>query len=228
VTESTESNDDRAMPAVDAVPEGLSSGSTVLVASVGDPTRHALTLQILSAVADGADRALVVTTTESAERTTERSRAVFEDETRPSFGVVDTVSRQQSVAARYGDVPTVFTPSPSDLERLVVALSELTRDEPPTDGDRHLLVRSLTPTLDAVATDQVCAVLQQISGIRTEAGLTLLGIDEIAHDEATMRALAERVDGILWAAMGSDDTLELTYRPTTGRLSMGSGPACRE
>ncbi|WP_135364277.1 DUF7504 family protein [Halosimplex halophilum] len=216
------------VPGADAVPDGLVPGSTVLVASVGDPTHSALPLRILAAFADGDDTVLVVTTTESAETTVGRSREVFEAGDRPSLGVVDTVSKQQSVASRYGDVPAVFTPSSSDLERLVVALSDLSGAEPPATGDRHLLVRSLTPILRGAATDQVCTVLRQISGIRTETGLTLLGVDETAHDGATIRALAEQVDGVVWVTTAADDTLELTYRPATGRVSDRFGSADRE
>ncbi|QLH81709.1 DUF7504 family protein [Halosimplex pelagicum] len=215
MTDRSDPERDPAAPEVDAVPEGVAPGSTVLVATVGDPAPSVPSLQVLSAFADGDDTALVVTTTESAETTVERARAVFEEGARPSLGVVDTVSKQQSVASRYGDVPTVFTPSSSDLERLVVALTELSGEGRPADGDRHLVVRSLTPILEAVATDQVCTVLQQVSGIRTETGLTLLGVDETAHDDATMRALAEQVDGVLWVTRGSDDALELMYRPAT-------------
>lgn len=210
------------------VPDGVASGSTVLVATVGDPTQSALSLQILSTEADVDDTALVVTTTESADTAIESAHEVFEAETRPSFGVVDTVSKQQSVASQYGDVPTVFTPSASDVVRLVVALTELSEDDPPATGDRHLVVRSLTPILEAVAIERVCTVLQQITGIRTESGLTVLGIDETAHGEETMRALAEQVDGVLWVTQGSDDTLELTYRPATGRPATRFGSLSRE
>ncbi|MFC7195951.1 hypothetical protein ACFQL4_17155 [Halosimplex aquaticum] len=143
---------------------------------------------------------------------------MYPDGDSPRLGVVDTSSRQQSIAAPAGEVPTVYTPSPGDLERLVVGLTELSADGPPATGARHLLVRSLTPVLATVPTDQVCSMLAQISGIRTDSGVTLVGADYTAHDEETMAALAERVDGILWVAPGSDGTLDLEYEPARGRF----------
>lgn len=204
---------------LEAVPDGLAPGSTVLVASVGDPTESEQCFQVLSRLAAPEDTALVVTTTESAETTIENIESVFDTETRPSFSVVDTESRQQSISADYRGVPTVFTPSPGDLERMVVALRQLSGADPPATGDRHLVVRSLTPIIEHVPIDQLCTVLDQIAGIRTSRGLTLFGVDEIAHDDETIRALTGCVDGVLWVTVAAGGTLEVTYRPVGGRFS---------
>lgn len=226
MTDASESPGNRSITPIGPLPAGLSNGSTVLLASVGDPTADALGVRVLSRLVEPADTALVVTTTESADETVARADRVFDDDGQPSLGLVDTGSTQQSVESRYGTVPTVFTPSPGDLERLVVALTELSGEAPPATGGRHLLVRSLTPILEAAPTEQVCSVLQQVSGIRTDAGITLFGIDETAHDDATMDAIAEQVEGVLWVTDEPDGTHAFDYRPTTGRFdeTLAPGP----
>jgi len=127
-----ESIDPPARP-LDAVPDAFTTGSTVLVASAGEPSRSALGLRLLARVGTRDDAAVVVTTTESAERTVETFEGLSSAANRPSIGLVDTISEQQSVSARYDAIPVVYTPSASDLERLVMALPEGSPHRPETD-----------------------------------------------------------------------------------------------
>jgi KaiC/GvpD/RAD55 family RecA-like ATPase len=208
---------------VDPFPEHLGRGSTVLVASAGDPTRHAVSLRILCAQGDAGDTALVVTTTESADRTIAVYETIDDATERPSLGIVDTTSEHQSISAPYGETPVVFTPSPGDHERLVMALSELSQRTRPTSGARHLVVRSLTPILEASSATRVRTVFERITGLRSETGLGLLGIDYTAHDEATIETVADLVDGVLWVTHPDPSRLAFDYQPTRGRHS-GSEP----
>ena len=202
---------------LDEVPDGLTTGSTVLVASTGEPSRSALGLRLLARVGTRDDAAVVVTTTESAERTAETFEGLSSAANRPSIGLVDTISEQQSVSARYDAIPVVYTPSASDLERLVMALSEVAGQFAPSPGDRHLLVRSLTPLLESTPTARVCSVLDRITGFRSGTGLTMIGLDYTAIDAETMATVTEQVDGILWATQGSSKGVDLTYRPARAR-----------
>jgi len=215
--ENADSAVDREALQVDPLPENLSGGSTVLVASAGDPSQYAVGLRILCAQGTAEDTAFVITTTESADRTIEVYDTLGVDSERPSLGIVDTVSVQQSVSALYDEIPVVFTPSAGDLERLVMALSNLVDTSPPTKGARHLVVRSLTPILAASSVDQLSTVLDRITGLRSETGLALLGIDYTAHDEETMTAMAELVDGVLWVTQPDPDRLAFDYQPTRTR-----------
>lgn len=203
---------------VGGFPDGMAAGSTVLVASAGNPTPAAVGLQAVCRYGRGDDSALVVTTTESADRTIERYERVRSGRDGPSIRIADTTA-DQGVSAMYNETPVVHTPSPGDLERLVLALSELSADEPPTNGNRHLIVQSLTPILETTPTERVCTVLDRITGLRSEAGLCVLGIDYTAHDEATMSELAERVDGILWITQSASDEAKFEYRSTRKRRS---------
>jgi len=204
---------------VDSLPDSLSGGSTVLVATTGDPSQSAVCLRILCAQGAGEDTAFVVTTTESADRTIAVYDRLGGETGHPSIGIVDTVSEQQSVSALYGETHVVFTPSPGDLERLVMALSDLSDSSAPSSGARHLVIRSLTPILESSSPTRVSAVLERITGLRSETGLGLLGIDYTAHDEETMAAIADLVDGVLWVTQPSSDRLAFDYQPTGGRHS---------
>lgn len=201
---------------MDTFPDDLSRGGSILVASSGDPTRYAVELHALCEYGDGDDTAFVVTTTRSADTTRETYERLCPDE-RPRLRLVDTTARQPSVPSIYGEAATIFIPSPGDLERLVIALSDLSEATPPSDGARHLVIRSLTPVLRETPVERVRTVLDRITGLRANAGLCLLGIDYTAHDEATIRRLAEGVDGILWVAESGASTLEFDYHPTEGR-----------
>lgn len=204
---------------IDDLPARVEGGSTVLVAAAGDPARYGVPLEILRQRGRAADLALVVTTTERGAATLDGYDPLDGDRAGPALAIVDTVSEGQSVSAVYDETPVVFTPSPGDLERLVIALSDVSRGAPPSSGDRHLVVQSLTPLLAAAPTERVRAVLERIRGLRTGDGLCLLGIDYTAHDEATMRRVAEGADGVLWVTQPSPDRLAFRYEPSGGRYT---------
>lgn len=202
---------------IDPLPEALSGGSTVLVAYAGAPSDVAVSLRILASEGTAEDTALIVTTTESADRTIEVYTDLGTKSGRPSIGIVDTTSEHPSVSALYEEIPVVFTPSSRDLERLVMALSELSDMTLPGGGTRHLVFRSLTPILETSSPELVSTVLERITGLRSETGLGLFGIDYTAHDEETMEAMVDLVDGVLWVTHPSPDRLTFEYQRTRGR-----------
>lgn len=204
---------------VEPLPDSLSGGSTVLVATVGDPSQYAVCLRILCTQGTEEDTAFVVTTTESADRTITVYDDLGGEGGRPSLSIVDTVSEQQSVSALYGETHVVFTPSSGDLERLVMAFSDFSDSSAPSNGARHLVIRSLTPILKASSATRVRTVLERITGLRSESGLCLLGIDYTAHDEDTMATITPLVDGVLWVTQSSSNHLAFDYQPTSGRRS---------
>lgn len=195
-------------------PDGLEPDSTVLLAGTVEPETHAVGLRALCRYGHAADTALVVTATESADRTATTYDRLSDPSADPSIGLVDTTSEGQSVAALYEERPVVFVPAPGDLERLVIALSDLTGVRSAPAGSRHLLVRSLTPLLEGASVEAVAAVLERVAGLRTGTGLTLLGLDYTTHGRETMAALTDRVDGVVWATETADGTLEFEFSPT--------------
>lgn len=198
---------------IPVLPEILGSGTTVLIAGTLDPSSYAVGLRALCQFSRQDDTGVIVTTIESAERTIEVFQSICPTETRPSIGVVDATSEQQFVTAVYGETPVVFTPS--DLERIVMGLSELTGERIGTGETRHLIVRSLTPILADTEIDAVCNVIDRIGGLRSKRGLGLFGLDYTRHDESTLKRLASHVEHILWISEeegGLDFELQSTNR----------------
>lgn len=195
----------------DGFPDAIAPGSTLLVAGAEDPTTHHLGLRALQHYGSDDDEGIVVTTADSADETIDAYESIALDQPHPALAVLDTTSEQQSLTALYEETPVVFTPAPGDLERLVIGLSELTGRRRQGTGERHLLVRSLTPILETTTTDRVCTVLDRISGLPT--GYCVLGIEYTAHDEATMAAVRDRVDVVLWVASDSDGRPTVDVQP---------------
>lgn len=195
----------------DGFPARFATGGTYLLACAGDPVATDIDLQALCRFGSPDDTAFVVTTTKSAKTTVADLERYCTKAERPAVGVVDTTSAHQFVPSLFAGTPTIFTPSPGDLERLVLALSELTDRFPPGPAPRHLLIRSLTPILQATPPDRLCPVLERLTGLRTQTGLCLFGIDYTAHDTATMNAISEVVDGILWSTPTTDG-VELDFQ----------------
>lgn len=194
----------------------LPPGTTVLVASSGPPTQHGLGLRALCRNGAAADTGLAVTTVTGTEESVHAYDAFCSRTPCPSLRIVDTTANHPSGRHSYKERPVVLVPGASDLERIALALSELTDHQQTTEGDRHLLVDSLTPILDLTATTSVCRMVDRIDGIRSGNGHCLFGVDYTAHSTETMAAVTNHVDGILWVTHG-DGTIDLEYRPTRGR-----------
>lgn len=218
MVDASNQHEDAAGPAIEDFPEAIADGATVLVAGTIDPTEYALCLHALCHYSGRDDTALVVTTTEGATRTIQQYRTACPTADQSALRLVDMAS-QQYISALYEEVPTVSIPTPDDLERLVLALSDLTDARAPTVGRRHLVIRSLTPILATTPTNRVSTVLERISGLRTGTGLGLFGLDYTAHDEETMAELATCVDGIVWATQHPDDGIKFELRSTRAHLN---------
>ncbi|MFC3959251.1 DUF7504 family protein [Halovivax cerinus] len=222
MNESIDPSVDDCTPSLPEFPDAVGTGATILVAGTVDPSTCALGLRALCQYGRTDESAFVVTTTESADRTS----TVYDrlcPSGGPSIGLVDTTSESQYLASLYGGTPTVFTPSSADLERIVIGLSELSESMSPNPDSRHLIVRSLTPILDHSSTGRVSDVLQRIAGLRTGSGIGFYGLTYTEHDEETIAALAQHVDGILWVTGGVDTPLTFDYQ-SARRFSVPSSP----
>lgn len=208
----------------DEFPARFATGGTYLLACAGDPVASDIDLQALCRFGSPDDTAFLVTTTKSAKTTVTDIERYCSKPERPAVGLVDTTSAHQFVPSLFAGTPTIFTPSPGDLERLVLALTELTDRFPPGDDPRHLLIRSLTPILKSTSPDRLSPVLERLTGLRTQTGLCLFGIDYTAHDPDTMHAISEVVDGILWITPTSEG-IELDYQHGTSSSNPARPPA---
>lgn len=203
----------QAGPPPSEFPKALANGATVLLCAP-DPTDFALSLRCLSRFGDASDSAIIVSTKEGRAETIETYTSLGESTNQLSINIVDMVSKKQSISATYEEVPSVFTPSEGDVERLILALSELTGPTTPSDGDRHLVVRSLSPMLAEVSVEKVIDIIERISGLRTETGLAIFGLDYTAHATETVRRVANEVDYVLWVTEQADGNFDMDLQPT--------------
>lgn len=209
-------SDDAGTDAMDrdlSAPDSIAAPGTYLVTGTLDPAEHGLPLRLLGRYAEPDDGVLAVSTTESASATIERARSLRPGHADGKLGVIDAVSKDQYISALYETVPSIYATTPRDLERIVMALSELTTVVRP-GGSRHLVVRSLTPSLTETNTDDVCRFLDRVLGLRTGSGLTFLGLDLSAHDDAVVGELLQRMDGVLWAETHTDGSMAVRVRST--------------
>jgi hypothetical protein len=199
---------------VDTLLDELDDSYRLLIADSRDPAESAVALRLLAQVGRRTDEAVIVTPTRSGATTRDFYRTITEPGRRPILRVVDALSSDQSVAALYTDAPTVYVPSPAGIERLIVAISELTTDYPPADGNRHLVVRSLTPILETVPAETIARVIDCIVDTSCPTGLSVFGCQYTAHSDAALDRLTAHVDGILWVerSTSGDVTLELDHR----------------
>lgn len=190
----------------DTLPPTLPTDATVLVAGTEPPSRHRVPLSVLRRYADTSDRAVVVTARADASETVDAYTS--EDSDGPRISVVYTGSVRQSVSAPYGDVSTVFTPAPGDIERTAMAIDDLRSSASARDRSIHLVVRSLGPIL--AGTDVASA--RRVFAEMDRDGLTVLGLDYTKSSRSTFDAFADRVDAIAWVRSDPDGEPTIEFR----------------
>lgn len=158
-----------------------------------DPTEPAIGLRCLAQFSDTDDRVAVVTTKRVSRKQSTHTRRSLKPRTIPQSALSIWCPRDRRYrplmvrSRRY---------SRGDIERLVLALSELT-EQTDRGKDQHLLVRSLSPMINSAEPDQVADVLDRISGFRTAEGVALFSLDYTAHDKSTVTTIHSkcRLDG---------------------------------
>ncbi|MGB9965078.1 DUF7504 family protein [Halobacterium hubeiense] len=141
-------------------PAVFETGATVLVATAGPPTDYDVGLEALATFATGSDTAVVVTTATPATRTIEAFAARTGVSERPALKLVDATGTRPAYGAPYDEIPVLSTTGPGDLERLLVALADLTDRSIQSPARRHLVVRDLSPILDTATVERVTTVLE--------------------------------------------------------------------
>lgn len=192
------------------LPPELEPGSVVLVVEPAKPDVVSPCLQLLDEYADPKDAAVVVTTTDSADRTAETVSALAGDDSTPQLGIVDTVSVGQNVTVFHRDVPTVFTPGPADLARVAVAINNLAA-QLSTAGGTHLVVRSVTSFFGDEDGSTVLPGIERTFGQWTDDGIVVLGADFTAVDPETMQALEGLADAVVRVAVTESGAYRLRY-----------------
>lgn len=202
---------------LDSLPTDIPDGSAILVAKPASLLEHSLPLQITNRYAKPGDRRVVLTTTVDAERTIEQHLALSRGSPDERVGVVD-VSGEDHPSAPFQKNPTVSLPDPSELTRIVMALWELGSTLSKRGSATHVVVRSLTPMLEAERLARVARVVEQlVERQRSVGGVAVFGIEYTSHDDRTMVELSEIVDGVVWVEETSDGQLRFDLQRSRNR-----------
>ncbi|MDH5020314.1 DUF7504 family protein [Halobacterium rubrum] len=196
-------------------PDVFETGVTVLVLTDGAPTEYCVTLDALATFGTGSDTAVIITTATSPTRAVKSFAGRAAVSERPALKLIDTTGDRPAYGAPYDEVPVRSTTGPRDLERLLVALADHTDTAPSSPGRRHLIVRSLSPLLDANPPTRLSAVLDDFRAHRSSDGLCLFGLDYTNHDTDTIATLSEHVDGVLRVQESGADKPVFDYQSTT-------------
>ncbi|WP_425499142.1 DUF7504 family protein [Natronosalvus rutilus] len=212
-------NSDEHLRALDfeGLPDSLTEDSVILVAKPAPLEEHAVSLRILDRYTSPEERRIVVTTAISAERTI-RQQTALESPDSGRFGVVDATP-QNHPSSPFQKYPVVSLPHSVELTRLVLALWELEASMASDSRTTHFGIRSLTPLLADEGLERTISVLEHLIEGRTDSGLVVLGLEYTRHNEATLSALREIVDGIVWIEERTDGSISAEYRRVHEQLS---------
>lgn len=170
-------------------------GTNLLVSGPPLSGVRRLAFEAVTAGADSGDAVLVITTRYSARRVfADLNTLVDTDDI--TLGVVDCVTRRQDQV--YADDSRVqYVTSPAALTRIGIKFSEFVKQFDAEGIDQTRVVfDSLSTLLPYPDTQSVFKFLAVLSGQIEEAGaLGIHVIEPAAHDEETLRTLAEVFDG---------------------------------
>lgn len=196
---------------LDRLQESLDTDTVTIVAGTDRDELSHVGMELLARYADIADGAILLTTTMDAQTSIDEYASV-RDSRKPDIAVIDTTSTEQSIPSVYSAIPMVFTPSPGDIERTSMALSDLASR---LEGDRrpvHLLVDSLSDIVDDVGVESSLSLLRQASvpgdGV---SGLTVATLAYNEHSKATVDDVTEFADSVVWVDT-TEEGRKLSYQ----------------
>ncbi|RQH00080.1 hypothetical protein EA472_12790 [Natrarchaeobius oligotrophus] len=201
---------------LDTLPRSIPDGSVICVARSSPLTDNALPLRITERYAAPDDCRIIVTTATDADETIAQQNAITPTGEH-RVGVIDTTA-DDHVESLYQEHPTISLARTGELTQITLALWDLEEALSTSCSTPHVIVRSLTPTLEQAGLERLTNVLESVIEHQRAAGsLTVFGIEYTAHDERTMAALETLVDGIVWVERTGQGDLELEYRRTHHR-----------
>lgn len=202
---------DESLLGFEDVPDTLSTDSAICIAKPAPLAEYAVPLRITDRYTDRNDCRIIVTPSIGTDETVRQQQTIT-----PSgdyrMGIVDTTA-DEHLDALYQENPTIYLPHPGELSQISLAVWDLYEALSSSCSNTHVILRSLTPLLAEKRLERVTNVLERlIEHQRAHSNRLVFGIEYTEHDEATMAALRDLVDGIVWIEQASDRSLRLEYR----------------
>ncbi|NUB93530.1 hypothetical protein HT576_21300 [Haloterrigena sp. SYSU A121-1] len=195
----------------EGIPDAIPDDSTICIAKPAPLTEYAIPLRITDRYTADNDCRVIVTSLVSAEETIQQQQSLTHSAV-SRIGVVDTRA-DGYLESLYQENPTISLPQPGELSQLAIAARDLHEALSTSCSKPHVILRSLTPILDAEPLERVTNVLERlIRQQSSSSSLTVFSIDYTEHDEATMAALEALADGIVWVEQTGERPLRFDYR----------------
>lgn len=195
------------------LPDTVSNGSAICIAKPAPLTDYALPLRVVDRYADSSACRIIVTPAVEADETI-RQHDAMSSSADSRLGIID-LTGDEHLDVLYQSNPVIYRPHPGELAQITIALWEVENTLSSSCSKTHLIFRSLTPILLEDDLERVTNVLERvIDQQRSDSSLTVFSVDYTEHDERTMTALKDLVDGVVWVEQGGNRELQLEYRRT--------------
>lgn len=178
----------------------LDPGTNVLVAGPPLTGKRQIAFEILGSGANRGDGSIVVTTKDSADKVLESFGDHVSEDTDPSIGVVDCVTKQRGIGTIDDDPRIKYASSPVDMTGIGIKLSEFLQDFYESRGltENRVLLHSVSTLLMYSDLQTVFRFLHVFTGrIQSADALGVYVIDSTAHDDQTMNTLKQLFDAII-------------------------------
>ncbi|GAB7020874.1 hypothetical protein JCM18750_37360 [Halostagnicola bangensis] len=202
---------------IDELPANISESSALLVAKPSPLEDSLPEIRILDRYASPAECRIAVTTSTSAEKMIQQQTTLTPSLKSGRLGIIDASPTDQP-SAPFQEYPVVSLSHPIELTRLVLALWELDKTLSPTSHTAHLTIQSLTPLLTEGDLERTIRGIEQlIDHHQPEPGLVVIGFEYTKHDDTTLSALKELVDGVVWIEETAGGSITAEYRNARNR-----------
>lgn len=187
--------------------DAVDPGTNLLVSGPPMGGKETVAYRILAHGLERDEGVVIVSTTDSAEKTIQSLADVAGTVDTLPVGVVDCVTQQQG--AETTDTRQIkYASSPVDMTGIGIQLSELLEEFYERQGlqNNRVLLQSISTLLMYSDLQTVFRFLHVFTGrIASVDGLGLYTIDPTTHDEQEMNTLKQLFDGVITVEDGADD-----------------------
>ena len=185
----------------DSLPdEEVPPGTNLLMTGPAMSGKRRLGLEILSVGSNRGEGAIIVSTTDGAERFVEEFGALVSEFDDVPIGIIDCVTKQQGRSPNADDDRISYISSPVDMTGIGISLSEYleTFHQERMIRDNRVLFHSISTLLMYTDLKTVFRFLHVFTGrIQTADALGVYVIDSQSHDAQTMNTLKQLFDGMI-------------------------------
>lgn len=213
----SESDDQPPSLEFDNLPTTVPDSSVLLIAKPAPLEESIPEIRILDHYVSPSECRIGVTVSTSAEQMIQHQTRLRPTLKSGQLGIIDARPTEQP-SAPFQKYPIVSLSHPIELTRLVLALWELDKTLSTTSQTPHLAIQSLKPLLAEGNLERtIRGIKQLIDHHQSEPRIVVMGFEYTEHDDTTLSALKQVVDGVVWIEETTDGPLTAEYYKTRNR-----------